>query len=88
MRVCPESTCFRGYLFRGENAPVNTSGMIFFRLLHQTKIVDRGQWTVISEQWTEESCIVKKDCSKSENMVKYFQESERDEKANELHKGV
>ena len=48
--------------------------------------VDRGQWTVISEQ--KESCIVKKDCSKSENMVKYFQESERDEKANELHKGV
>ena len=41
-----------------------------------------------SEQWTVESCIVKKDCSKSENMVKYFQESERDEKENELHKGV
>ena len=36
----------------------------------------------------EESCIVKTDCSKSENMVKYFQESERDEKENELHKGV
>lgn len=35
-----------------------------------------------------ESCIVKTDCSKSENMVKYFQESERDEKENELHKGV
>ena len=50
--------------------------------------VDSGQWSVNSEQWTEESCIVKKDCSKSENMVKYFQESERDEKENELHKGV
>ena len=36
----------------------------------------------------KESCIVKTDCSKSENMVKYFQESERDEKENELHKGV
>ena len=46
------------------------------------------QWTVNSGQKREESCIVKKDCSKSENMVKYFQESERDEKANELHKGV
>ena len=41
-----------------------------------------------SEEVRGESCIVKKDCSKSENMVKYFQESERDEKANELHKGV
>ena len=50
--------------------------------------VDSGQWSVNSEQKREESCIVKKDCSKSENMVKYFQESERDEKANELHKGV
>ena len=44
--------------------------------------------SVNSEQLTVESCIVKKDCSKSENMVKYFQESERDEKENELHKGV
>ena len=35
-----------------------------------------------------ESCIVKKDCSKSENMVKYFQESELYEKENELHKGI
>ncbi len=35
-----------------------------------------------------ESCIVKKDCSKSENMVKYFQESERYENESELHKGV
>ena len=41
-----------------------------------------------SEEVIVESCIVKTDCSKSENMVKYFQESERDEKANELHKGV
>ena len=41
-----------------------------------------------NEKRSRESCIVKKDCSKSENMVKYFQESERDEKANELHKGV
>ena len=41
-----------------------------------------------SEEVIKESCIVKKDCSKSENMVKYFQESERDEKENELHKGV
>ena len=40
------------------------------------------------ERRTFESCIVKTDCSKSENMVKYFQESERDEKENELHKGV
>ena len=43
---------------------------------------------VKDENLNDESCIVKKDCSKSENMVKYFQESERDEKANELHKGV
>ena len=57
--------------------------------------MNRGEWSVVSGQWSvnseqraEESCIVKKDCSKSENMVKYFQESERDEKANELHKGV
>ncbi len=35
-----------------------------------------------------ESCIVKKDCSKSENKVKYFQESELYENENELHKGV
>ena len=41
-----------------------------------------------SEKRRSESCIVKTDCSKSENMVKYFQESERDEKENELHKGV
>lgn len=41
-----------------------------------------------SEEVRVESCIVKTDCSKSENMVKYFQESERDEKENELHKGV
>ena len=40
------------------------------------------------EALENESCIVKTDCSKSENMVKYFQESERDEKENELHKGV
>ena len=41
-----------------------------------------------SEEVMCESCIVKKDCSKSENMVKYFQESERHEKESELHKGV
>ena len=43
---------------------------------------------VKSEKVIVESCIVKKDCSKSENMVKYFQESEQDEKESELHKGV
>lgn len=43
---------------------------------------------VNNEEKNIESCIVKTDCSKSENMVKYFQESERDEKENELHKGV
>ncbi len=41
-----------------------------------------------SEEVIDESCIVKKDCSKSENMVKYFQESELYEKESELHKGV
>ena len=47
-----------------------------------------SKFTVKDEAGNDESCIVKTDCSKSENMVKYFQESERDEKENELHKGV
>ena len=41
-----------------------------------------------NEELMCESCIVKKDCSKSENMVKYYQESEQDEKESELHKRV
>ena len=41
-----------------------------------------------NEKLIVESCIVKKDCSKSENMIKYFQESEQSEKESELHKGV
>lgn len=54
-------------------------------------IAKRRTWfpyTMYKEVLLNESCIVKTDCSKSENMVKYFQESERDEKENELHKGV
>ena len=41
-----------------------------------------------NENVSRESCIVKTDCSKSENMVKYFQESEQNEKESELHKGI
>ncbi len=51
------------------------------------KLIDRPG-IVKAEELNIESCIVKKDCSKSENMVKYFQESEQNEKESELHKGV
>ena len=56
--------------------------------IEDISLVPEERISLKSEELKVESCIVKTDCSKSENMVKYFQESERDEKENELHKGV
>ena len=41
-----------------------------------------------NESLNHESCIIKVDTKESENMIKYFQESEFDEEESELHKRI